>query len=193
MRYSLLWLGLVVLLSCSSKPTREESTLKAGESETSDREALAQEPSPEEIQLESRDVGEDSPTRLARSADSDADKTTEQADELKIQFFHGEGEPPSMFILINEEGQPITDFKLTTYPPPIKPGNILLSDKSYFTTVANIEKGGSIQVLAADLKNAKGERLSDSKVKVGVVHLMGKVGGVPKGAMMDLAAEEDEK
>ena len=134
-----------------------------------------------------------SPTPPARAADAEAEKAMEQAGELKIQFFHGEGEPPRMFIVVNEEDQPITDFKLTTYPPPIQPGNILLPDKSYFTTVASIENGGSIEVPAADLKNAKGESLSGSKVKVGVVHLMGKVAGVPKGAMMDLTAEEDNK
>lgn len=134
-----------------------------------------------------------SPTPPARAAEPGIESATEQVGELKVQFFHGEGEPPSVFIVINEEDQPITDFKLTTYPPPVKPGNILLPDKSYFTTVANIEKGGSIEVSSADLKNTKGESLSDSTVKVGVVHLMGKVAGVPKGSMMDLTAEGGSK
>jgi hypothetical protein len=50
-----------------------------------------------------------------------------------------------------------------------------------------------IEVPAADLKNAKGERLLDSEIKVGVVHLTGKVAGVSKGAMMDLTASEDNE
>jgi hypothetical protein len=85
----------------------------------------------------------------------------------------------------NNEEHPIEGFKIAAFP---KPGadNVLDASRSYFKAGGTIQKGEMFTVKPDEMKNEKGERLSDARMKVGVVHLSGTVNGEPRETFREL-------
>ncbi len=94
------------------------------------------------------------------------------------------------YIIENKEAYPINDLVITAFPPP-KSGNVLDAKQSFSKKIGTLEKGGTATASPEEMKNEKGESLSKSQVKIGVIKVSGKVNGQEKENFANLSEKEN--
>jgi hypothetical protein len=106
---------------------------------------------------------------------------------LEVDLYSGRDK--QMYIVGNKEKAALQELKITAYPPPLR-GNTLDPKRSFFKIIGAVAQGGLITVEADEMKNDQGELLSDARMKVGVIHLSGKVNGEIKETFITVTGKK---
>lgn len=104
--------------------------------------------------------------------------TNDESSQIKVEI----AEDGTKFTIRNVSGDMIEEFRIVTYPPPLS-SNILLGAYSFSKNVGTLEKDAVINIEWSELKDDKGSSLSDSKRKVGVIGMNGKIKGEKRGGL----------